>query len=118
MRKPSVPTIRGARIRAAQKLRVSPRMVKAKYAPSMYSAPWEKLTTVISPKIRLRPMAMSTKIPPSTRPVKAWATSADAEMSITTLGESLLGARPVQLLVGRDFADDVEVSPFALYLLG
>src|ERR1700752_5459492 len=71
----------------------------------------------MSPKIRLRPMAMSTKMPPSTRPVKAWAASAESGMSSTRLGVALFGAGPVELLVGRDLADDVEEAPLALHLL-
>src|SRR5258705_5623029 len=38
-------------------------------------------------------------------------------MSNTRLGESLFGAGPVELLVRRDPADDVEVAPLALHLL-
>src|SRR4030095_14880930 len=48
----------------------------------MYSAPWEKFTTVISPKIKDRPMASSTKIIPSTSPVKIWGRTAASEKSI------------------------------------
>src|SRR5437667_12327784 len=38
-------------------------------------------------------------------------------MSSTPLREPLLGAGPVQLLVRRDFPDDVEEAPLALHLL-
>src|SRR5437773_8454289 len=62
-------------------------------------------------------MAIRTKIPPSTRPVKAWAASADNGMSNTRLGESLFGAGAVELFVRRDFADDVEEAPLAFHLL-
>src|SRR5437660_10449372 len=38
-------------------------------------------------------------------------------MSSTRLGESFFGAGPVELLVRRDLADDVEEAPLALHLL-
>ena len=50
----------------------------------MYSDPWAKLTTVRRPKMSDSPIASSTKIIPSTRPVKTCAASADAVMSITS----------------------------------
>src|SRR2546426_6595263 len=62
-------------------------------------------------------MASSTRIPPRTSPVKTWAVSAVSETSGTPLCEPLLGARPVQFLVGRHLADDVEEPPLALHLL-
>src|SRR2546425_10068765 len=92
-------------------------------------------------------MASRTKIPPRTSPVKIWAASAEAEMSIIypwcapverglcprnpvrggglgrgaeppseSLGVALFGAGAVQLLVGRDAADDVVVAPLAAHL--
>ena len=48
----------------------------------MYSAPCEKFTTVMSPKIRDRPMARSTKSMPSTSPVKIWGRIAARETSM------------------------------------
>src|SRR5882762_11410915 len=62
-------------------------------------------------------MAIRTKIPPSTKPVKVWAASACSGMSSTRLDVSLFGAGPVELFVRRDFADDVEQAPLALHLL-
>src|SRR5215831_17987538 len=57
-------------------------------------------------------------MPPSTRPVKVCAASACSEISSTRLrGVSLFGARPVELLVRRHLADDVEEAPLALHLL-
>src|SRR5262249_49635073 len=57
-------------------------------------------------------------MPPSTRPVKACAASACSGMSSTRLrGVSLFRARPVELLVRRHLADDVEEAPLALHLL-
>src|SRR5919108_426584 len=53
-------------------------------------------------------MASSTKIMPSTRPVKTWAASAASETSGTPpLRVPLLGAGAVQLLVGGHLGDDV-----------
>src|SRR5713226_4237334 len=117
IRSPSVPTRSGARTSASQKFLVSPSRVKPTKAPSMYSEPWAKFTTVISPKMSDSPIASSTKIIPSTRPVKTCAASTDSEMSITTSSEALFGAGPVQLLVGRDLGDDLGDPPLAFGLL-
>jgi hypothetical protein len=85
MARPSTPTSSGAAISATVKLPVRVSSTYPKYAPSMYSAPCEKFTTVISPKISDRPMASSTKIPPSTSPVKTCAASAARETSGTAV---------------------------------
>src|SRR5712692_4327134 len=117
MRSPSVPTRSGARTSASQKFLVSPSRENPTNAPSMYSEPWAKFTTVISPKMSDSPVASSTKIIPSTRPVKTCAASADSEMSITTSSEALLGAGAVQLFVGRHLGDDLDEAPVALRLV-
>src|SRR2546425_8519104 len=62
-------------------------------------------------------MAINTRMPPRTRPVKTWAVSADSGTSSTPLSVPFLGAGPVQLLVGRHLADDVEEPPLTLHLL-
>src|SRR5262245_37305196 len=84
----------------------------------------------MSPKIRLRPVASRTKMPPSTRPVKTWAASADADTSSisrspspsgrgsVSSGEPLLGAGAVELLVGRDERHDFQDAPLAAQLAG
>src|SRR4029453_7182077 len=56
-------------------------------------------------------------MPPRTSPVKTWAVSADSGTSNTPLREPLFGAGPVELLVGRHSADDIEEAPLALHLL-
>src|SRR6185369_2995211 len=85
----------------------------------MYSAPCEKFTTVISPKISDRPMASRTKIPPSTSPVKICAASAASETSGTTaLRESLLRAGAVHVLAGWHAGHDLQQAPVALGLAG
>src|SRR4029077_626092 len=81
----------------------------------MNSAPCAKFTTVISPKIRDRPMASRTYTIPSTRPVKTCARS--VESSGTGLGEALLGAGAVVLLVRAHLGDDVHQAPVALDLV-
>src|SRR5678815_3985727 len=87
----------------------------------MYSDPWAKLTTVRRPKMSDSPIASSTKIIPSTRPVKTCATSADAVMSITrldlSLSKTLFAAGAVVFFVGRDPAHDVVDAPLPLELV-
>src|SRR4030095_4666730 len=56
-------------------------------------------------------------MPPRTSPVNTWAVSADSGTSNTPLRVPLFGAGPVELLVGRHAADDVEEAPLALHLL-
>src|SRR5712691_1960062 len=63
-------------------------------------------------------MAISTRMPPRTRPVNTWAATAENETSNTRLREPLLGAGPIQFLVRGHLADHVEVAPLALDLLG
>src|SRR5687768_6511524 len=88
----------------------------------MYSEPWAKFTTPIRPKISDRPMARRTRMPPSTRPVKSCAASADSVMSGTrarsALDVPLLGAGALVPLVGGHLGDGVEVAPVALDLGG
>src|SRR5215510_14065500 len=83
---PSTPTRIGATTSATQKLRVYARRNTVKYAPSMYSEPWAKFTTVMSPKIRESPIASRTKIIPSTRPVKTCGRMAERSMITYPLG--------------------------------
>src|SRR5712692_7022018 len=114
IRSPSMPTRSGARTSASQKFLVSPSREKPTKAPSMYSEPWAKFTTVISPKMSDSPIASSTKIIPRTSPVKTCAASADSEISITTSSEALLGTGAVQLFAGRHLGDDLDEAPVSL----
>src|SRR5215210_5485399 len=117
MTRPTTATMRGATTSESQKFFVRPSRKKPKYAPSMYSEPCAKFTTVMSPKMSDRPTASSTRIMPSTSPVNSCAASAASVRSaIDLLGEPLLGAGAIQLLVGGDTPDGFHQAPLALHL--
>src|SRR5947209_9537853 len=57
---------------ASQKFPVVRNTVLPRYAPSMKSSPWAKLTTSMIPKISVRPEATRARIIPVTMPLMTW----------------------------------------------
>src|SRR2546427_3358180 len=69
---PSRPIPVAAAASATQKFPVVRNTVLPRYAPSMKSSPWAKLTTSMIPKISVRPEATRARIIPVTIPLMTW----------------------------------------------
>jgi hypothetical protein len=63
-----IPTTSGARMKAGQNEPTQPLKITASMAPSMYRSPWAMLMMPMTPKMRVRPRALSATTNPQTKP--------------------------------------------------